>query len=165
MIFVHPQLQFHLDVRDDSHSLSLPPFPDNTRFPTRTIFLDSMIVTILDPPSGRVSSRFGMSLRSWIPYFFTYTLRNSPRVLPTGDLEPQARKIGPTLTTSHKVNLSPGREHVLRRKEILESLGASDDLFPLKVKSSYRLRRKCGEVRRPLPASSRKSCTALVSFI
>ena len=50
MIFVHPQSQFHLDVHDDSRSISLPLFPDNIRFPTRTAFLDSMIATILDPP-------------------------------------------------------------------------------------------------------------------
>ena len=50
MIFIHPQSQFYLDINDDSRSLSLPPFPDNIRFPTRTAFLDSMIATILDPP-------------------------------------------------------------------------------------------------------------------
>ena len=45
------QSQFYLDVQDDSSSLSLPPFPDDIQFPTRTAFLDSMIATILDPPS------------------------------------------------------------------------------------------------------------------
>ena len=54
MILVHPQSQFHLDIQDDSLSLSLPPFPDDIRFATRTAFLDldSMISTILDPPSA-----------------------------------------------------------------------------------------------------------------
>ena len=45
MIFVHPQSQFYLDIQNDSRSLSLPPFPNNIRFPTRTSFLDSMIAT------------------------------------------------------------------------------------------------------------------------
>lgn len=53
MIFVHPQSQFYLDVRDNSRSLSLPPFPDNIQFPTRTAFLDSMIAMLLDPSSGQ----------------------------------------------------------------------------------------------------------------
>ncbi|KAF8961749.1 hypothetical protein BDZ97DRAFT_1759756 [Flammula alnicola] len=41
MIFIHPQSQFYLDVHDNSRSVSLPPFPDTIRFPTRTAFLDS----------------------------------------------------------------------------------------------------------------------------
>ena len=89
MIFIHPQSQFYLDINDDTRSLSLPPFPDNIRFPTRTAFLDSMISTILDPPSGKVSGKLGMLLNVWISYIFTYTLRNYPRVLPSGNLEPE----------------------------------------------------------------------------
>jgi hypothetical protein len=69
MIFVHPHSQFYLDVQDDTRSLSLPPFPDNIRFPTRTAFLDSMIATILDPHSDRVSVGLGTMARSWVSYF------------------------------------------------------------------------------------------------
>ena len=131
MIFVHPQSQFHLNVHDDSGSLSLLPFPDNIRFPTRTAFLDSMIATILDPPSGRVSSKLGRSFKSWISYFFTYTLRNTPRVLPTGDLEPEHAEVLSSLRPENRPYFDdftrgpsvPWREHVLRRKEILEKLG------------------------------------------
>lgn len=131
MIFVHPWSQFHLNVRNDSRSLSLLPFPDNIQFPTRTAFLDLMIVTILDPPSGRVSSKLGRSLRSWISYFFTYTLRNSPRILPTGDLEPEHAEVLLTLRPEdcpyfHDFTRDPSvpwREHVLHRKETLKKLG------------------------------------------
>jgi hypothetical protein len=132
MIFVHPQSQFYLDVHDDSRSLALLPFPENMiQFPTRTAFLDSMIAAILDPPSGRVSSKLGRSLRSWISYFFTYTLRNSPRVLPTGDLEPEHAEVLSRLGPENRPYFDdftrgpsvPWKEHVLRRKEILEKLG------------------------------------------
>ena len=77
----------------------------------------SMIVTISDLPSGRRAQHY------WVSYFFTYTLRNSPHVLPT---EPEYA-------------------------EILRNLGASDSLFlSLKVKLSYRMHRK-HDSRFPFP--------------
>lgn len=44
MIIIHPQLQLYLDVHDKSRSVSLPPFPDTIRFPSRTAFIDSMLL-------------------------------------------------------------------------------------------------------------------------
>ena len=131
MIFVHPQSQFYLDINDDSRSLSLPPFPDNIRFPTRTSFLDSTIATILDPPSGRVSGKRSSMLRVWISYLFTYTLRNYPRVLSTGNLEPEHAELMSSLKPENRPYFEdftrgpsiPWKEHVLRRKEVLEKLG------------------------------------------
>jgi hypothetical protein len=134
MIIVHPQSQFYLDLQDDTRSLSLPPFPDNIRFPTRTAFLDSMIATILDPPSGRVSVGLRLMLRSWISYFFTYTLRNSPRVLPNGNLEPEHAEVLSSLRpenrhyfddlTRRSSTLSIRlKDHVLLRRGVLEKLG------------------------------------------
>ena len=49
MIFIHSRSKFYLDIQDGSYSLSLPPFPDNIRFPTRTASLDAMITAMLDP--------------------------------------------------------------------------------------------------------------------
>ena len=115
MIFVHPQSQFCLDLQDNSRSLSLPFFPDNIRFPTRTACLDSMIATILDPPSGRVSGKRGTMLRYWISYLFTYNLRNysqlaiSNQNMPRCCCQASDQKISPTLTISYEVHLSPGR--------------------------------------------------------
>ena len=131
MIFVHPQSQFRLDIQDDSRSLLLPPFPDDIRFPTRTAFLDSMISTILDPPSGKVSGKRSTMLICWISYLFTYTLRNYPRVLPTGDLEPEHAEVLSGLRPENRPYFEdftrgpsiPWKEHVLRHKEVLENLG------------------------------------------
>ena len=134
MIIVHPQSHLYFDVQDDTRSLSLPPFPDDIRFPTRTAFLDSMIATMLDPPSGRVSVGLRIKLMSWISYFFTYTLRNSPRVLPTGNLEPEHAEVLSSLRPENRpyfddFTRSPStpsiswKDHVLLRKEVLEKLG------------------------------------------
>lgn len=131
MIFIHPQSQFYLEVQDDSRSLSLSPFPDNIRFPTRTAFLDAMIATMLDPPSGRVSGKLGMLLTCWISYLLTYNLKNYPRVLPSGDLEPERAEVLSSLKPENRPYFDdfvrgpsiPWKEHVLRRKEVLEKLG------------------------------------------
>ncbi|GLB43000.1 hypothetical protein LshimejAT787_1204490 [Lyophyllum shimeji] len=141
MILIHPQSQFHLDIHDDSRSLSLPPFPENIRFPTRTAFLDSIIATYLDPPSGRVHTKLSSTLRVWMGYFFAYTLRKTPAVLPTGDLEPERRQVLQSLRPENQPffeafargELCKPREHMMHRKEILEKLG------------------KYEEARRPLP--------------
>ncbi|GLB42999.1 hypothetical protein LshimejAT787_1204480 [Lyophyllum shimeji] len=141
MIVFHPQSQFFLDIHDDSRSLSLPPFPENIRFPTRTAFLDSIIATYLDPPSGRVHTRLMSTLRVWMAYLFTYTLRNTPAVLPTGDLEPERGQVLQSLKPENRPyfeafargELCKSREHMMLRKEILEKLG------------------KYEEARRPLP--------------
>lgn len=139
MIFVHPQSQFYLDVQDDSRSLSLPPFPDNIRFPTRTTFLDSMIATILDPPSGRVSGKLITMLRVWISYLLTYNLKNYPRVLPNGDLEPEHAEVLSSLRPENRpyfddFTRGPSiswKDHVLRRKEVLEKLGCDQFFYSL----------------------------------
>ena len=131
MIFAHPQSQFHLDIQDDSRSLLLPTFPDDIRFPTRTAFLDWLISTILDPPSGKVSGKRSTMLICWISYLFTYTLGNYPRVLPTGDLEPEHAEVLSGLRPENRPYFEdftrgpsiPWKEHVLRHKEVLENLG------------------------------------------
>ncbi|KAF8164858.1 hypothetical protein B0H34DRAFT_214870 [Crassisporium funariophilum] len=92
-IFIHPMSQFYCDVHDNSRTLSLPPFSDNIRFPTRTAFFDSMIAMNLDPPSGRFHSKETSMLQNWIAYLSTYTLRKRPAVLSNGDLEPEWKEV------------------------------------------------------------------------
>ena len=158
MIFIHPQSQFYLDIQDDSRSLSLAPFPDDIRFPTRTAFLDAMIATILDPPSGQVSGKLGMLLKCWISYFLTYTLRNRPRVLPTGDLEPEHAEVLSSLRPENRPYFDdftrgpsiPWKEHVLRRKEVLEKLGCVQ-FSRSNCLNKLSRSRKYEEARRPLP--------------
>ena len=140
MIFIHPQSQFYLDINDDSRSLSLPPFPDNIRFPTRTAFLDSMIATILDPPirQGIWQTRHVAKCR--ISYLFTYTLRKYPRVLSSSNLEPEHADILSSLRPENRpyfddFTRGPSiswKEHVLHRKEVLERLGYVELSFSLK---------------------------------
>ena len=130
-IFIHPQSQFHFNIQDKSRSLSLAPFPDNIRFPTLTAFLDSMIATYLDPPSGRIHSKVQNPLKVWISYLLTYTLRNRPSVLPNGDLEPEHEEVLRSLRPENRPffesyvrsNIIAVREQRIRRKEILEKLG------------------------------------------
>ena len=130
-IFIHPQSQFHFNIQDKSCSLSLPPFPDNIRFPTLTAFLDSMIATYLDPPSGRIHSKVQGPLKVWMSYLLTYTLRNRPSVLPDGDLEPEHEEVLRSLRPENRLffesyvrsNIISVREQRIRRKAILEKLG------------------------------------------
>jgi len=130
-IFIHPQSQFYFNIQDKSRSLSLAPFPDNIRFPTLTAFLDSMIATYLDPPSGRIHSRVQSPLKVWISYLLTYTLRNRPSVLPNGDLEPEHEEVLRSLRPENqpffesyvRSNIFTVREQQIRRKETLEKLG------------------------------------------
>ncbi|EDR01667.1 uncharacterized protein LACBIDRAFT_333083 [Laccaria bicolor S238N-H82] len=134
-IFIHPQSQFYFNIQDKSRSLSLAPFPDNIRFPTLTAFLDSMIATYLDPPSGRNHSRVQDPLKVWISYLLTYTLplRKRPSVLPNGDLQPEHEEVLRSLKPENRPffdsfvrsNIIPVREHQIRRKEILEKLGVA----------------------------------------
>ncbi|KAF8056561.1 hypothetical protein FPV67DRAFT_1593412 [Lyophyllum atratum] len=143
MILIHPQSQFHLDIHDDSRSLSLPPFPENIRFPTRTAFLDSIIATYLDPPTGREHTKLTATLQTWMSYLFLYTLRNRPAVLPTGNLEPERGQVLQSLRPENRPYFEAFArggprevvEHMIRRKEILKKLGKDE------------------EARRPLPRS------------
>ena len=158
IIFIHPQSQFYLDIDNISRSLSLPPFPDNIQFPTRTAFLDS-ITTILDPPSGRVNTKLRGMLRVWLSYFFVYTLRNRPSVLPTGELEQEHAEVLQSLSPENRPffeaytrdGSSDPREHAIRRKEILENLGCASFLFPQQLERSHIADRRYEEARRPLP--------------
>ena len=131
MVYIHPQSQLYLDVNDTSRSVSLPPFPDTLRFPTRTAFLDSMIDLYLDPPSGRMHTRRDTMLRSWICYFFTYTLRNEPRELANGDLEHEHAEVVRSLKPENRPYFDNYarfgfRERLLLAKDrraVLEKLG------------------------------------------
>ncbi|KAF8164865.1 hypothetical protein B0H34DRAFT_670860 [Crassisporium funariophilum] len=139
-IFIHPMSQFCCDVHDNSRTLSLPPFSDNIRFPTRIAFLDSMIAIDMDPPSGRCHSKETTMLRNWIAYLFTYTLRTWPAVLSNGDLEPETKEVLQSLREENRPyfnayarNTFNWTELALGRKKVLEKLGRHE------------------EARRPLP--------------
>ena len=157
--FIHPQSQFYLDIDDISRSLSLPPFPDNIRFPTHTAFLDSIITTYLDPPSGRVNTKLMRMLRVWLSYFFIYTLRNQPSVLPTGELEQEHAEVLQSLSPENwpffeayaRNGSSDPKEHGIHRKEILKNLGYASFLFPQQLEWSHMADRRYEEARRPLP--------------
>lgn len=135
MVYIHPQSQLYLDINDTSRSVSLPPFPDTLRFPTRTAFLDSMIELFLDPPSGRMHSRRDTKLRSWISYFLTYTLRNEPRELPNGELEPEHAEVVRSLKPENQSYFdnyarfrTPDRSASAKdRKAVLEKLGRHEE--------------------------------------
>jgi hypothetical protein len=47
IIFIHPQEQFHLDIGEDSLSISIDHFPHELRFPTYTTFLNCTIAALL----------------------------------------------------------------------------------------------------------------------
>ena len=87
MVFIHPQSQFYFNIHDRSCSVSLPPFPENIRFPTRIAFLDSLIATYLDPPTGRINSRLTTFLKN--VDCLSFHMRNELHVFPAGDLEPE----------------------------------------------------------------------------
>ncbi|KIM42556.1 hypothetical protein M413DRAFT_26596 [Hebeloma cylindrosporum] len=135
MVYVHPQSQVYLDVNDNSRSVSLPPFRDTIRFPTRTAFLDSMIELYLDPPSGRMHTRRDTLLSVWMSYFLTYTLRNEPRVLPNGDLEQEHADVVESLKPENRqyfynyVRCGIQNRLLLAkgRKEVLEKLGRYEE--------------------------------------
>ena len=98
-----------------------------------------------------------MLLTCWVSCLFTYTLRNSPLVLPTGNLEPEHAEVLSSLRPENRPYFDdftrgpsiPWKEHVLHHKEVLEKLGCVQ--FSLKVDLSYRLSRKYEEAQRPLP--------------
>ncbi|KAF8800892.1 hypothetical protein BYT27DRAFT_7199177 [Phlegmacium glaucopus] len=127
MIIIHPQSQLYLDVHDKSRSVSLPPVPGTIRFPTRTAFIDPMIETYLDLLLEMLSG--------WMSYFLLYTLRNHPRVLPNGDLEPEHAEVLQSLRPEHQPyfeffthggTLGSDRVvHAMRRKDVLEKLGCA----------------------------------------
>lgn len=52
-VFLHPQSQFYFDIENPNCSVSLRPFPESIRLPTRSAFFDSLIEVQSDPPSGR----------------------------------------------------------------------------------------------------------------
>lgn len=136
-IFIHPQSQFYFNIQDKSRSLSLTPFPDNIRFPTITAFIDSMIATYLDPPSGRIHSKVSRPMKVWLSYLLTYTLtlHNRASVLPNGDLELEHAEVLRSLKPENQAffdsyvrsNHIAFREHQIRRKEILERLGRHEE--------------------------------------
>lgn len=78
-------------------------------------------------------------LSVWISYFFVYTLRNRPTVLPNGDLESEHAEVLQSLRPENRPYLDAfardescdTRMHALRRKEILEKLGYVNLLFHL----------------------------------
>ena len=96
-IYIHPQSFFSMDVRNHDLSTSLvPPLPSSNsqiRFPTRTAFLDSLIDTMLDPPIGFRHWKLTQSMEVYIGYLITYTLRAYPRILPSGELEPEHKSV------------------------------------------------------------------------
>jgi hypothetical protein len=139
MVIIHPQSQLYLDVHDKSRSVSLPPFPDTIRFPTRTAFIDSMIEIYLDPPTGQDNTRMKDILSVWISYFLLYTLRNRPRVLPNGDLEPEYAEVLQSLRPENQSYFeffarggiigSDRVVHAMRRRDVLEKLGCALQYF------------------------------------
>lgn len=94
-VFIHPQSYFHFDVRDQMQSISLvPPLPERNsdiRFPTLSAFFDTLIATILEPTIGYRHWKLTETLRGYVAYLFVYhpKLRNRPRVLANGSLEPE----------------------------------------------------------------------------
>ncbi|KAF4613953.1 hypothetical protein D9613_008083 [Agrocybe pediades] len=111
MILVHPQSFFNLAVDDYSRSISLPPFPDNIRFPTLTAFLDSLYDTIVDPSSGHSSERGNENILTWISYLSAYTIRR-PFFLPNGDLKPKIAELKSSLRPENQ----PAFDQTLRDK-------------------------------------------------
>jgi hypothetical protein len=91
-IFIHPQSFFSLDVTNHHLSTTLvPPLPNRNAkiwFPTRSAFLDYLTDTVLDPPIGYRHWKLTMRLETFISYLI-YTLRAEPRILPSGELEPE----------------------------------------------------------------------------
>ncbi|KIM42554.1 hypothetical protein M413DRAFT_26594 [Hebeloma cylindrosporum] len=135
LVFIHPQCQIYLDVNDTSRSVSLPPFPDTIRFPTRTASLDSMIELCLDPPTGRIHTERDGMISVWISYFLSYTLRNEPRALPNDDLEREHAEVVHSLKPENQPFLENRirggtRDTILLakgRREILEKLGKYEE--------------------------------------
>ena len=130
-VLVHPQSYFSYDVSDRNLSTSLDGFPSNIRFPTRIPFLDSLITTILDPPLGFRHQKLHLSLRSYLSYLVTYTLRNQPRVQPNDKLEAEHASV---LTNLKEENKSFFENYIRKtskgwftdveeRREVLERLG------------------------------------------
>jgi hypothetical protein len=105
-IFIHPQSFFSVDVRNHNLSTnlvhSLPSTNSQIRFPTRTVFLDSLIDTLLDPPIGFRHWKLTQSMEVYIGYLITYTLRAFPRVLPSGELEPEHESVLSSLKVENR---------------------------------------------------------------
>ncbi|KAF4617786.1 hypothetical protein D9613_006160 [Agrocybe pediades] len=132
MVLVHPQSFFNLAVDDHSRSISLPPFPDNIRFPTLTAFLDSIYDTIVDPSSGHRSRRGAESLVRWASYLFDYTIRR-PFFLPNGDLKPEVAELKSSLRPENQPAFDQdirdkfSAEEVLQmRREVFRQMGRLD---------------------------------------
>jgi len=130
-VLIHPQSYFSFAVSNHDLSVSLDGFPSSIHFPTRTAFLDSIITTILDPPLGFRHQKLEHSLMCYLGYFITYTLRNQPRVQPSGDLEAEHASVLANLKEENRTffenfirNTSKGwSTEVQARREILERLG------------------------------------------
>ena len=70
-VFLHPQSQFYFDIENPNRLVTLRPFPESIRLPTRAAFFDSLIEVRSDPPSGR-DLRALRSLQSgWLTGPFT----------------------------------------------------------------------------------------------
>ncbi|KAJ7477194.1 hypothetical protein B0H11DRAFT_1295037 [Mycena galericulata] len=141
-VYIHPQSFWNIDVADHSRSVTLastlPPAFAAVRFPTRPAFLDSLFDTQIDPPHGRRLLRLSMFLGSFIGYFFTYTLRADPRVLPDGQLEPEHAMVCASLRPENqnlfkefmragqRTEFDPdGNKRRLARREFLKAQGYS----------------------------------------
>ncbi|PPQ86334.1 hypothetical protein CVT25_005635 [Psilocybe cyanescens] len=135
-VLIHPEFEFNLVVSDYSRSVPLPPFPDNIRFPTRAAFLDSTIETRLDPNSGLVTEPVTSIFEVWINYMALYTLRNTPLVLPNGELEPESEELKRSLKPENQLQFEEilrGKEtaysrlhHFKLRREVLRNMGKID---------------------------------------
>ena len=117
-IYIHPQSFFSMDVRNHNLSTNLvPPLPSTNsqiRFPTRTAFFDSLIDTLLDPPIGFRHWKLTQNMEVYIGYLTTYTLRTYPRVLPSGELEPEHKSV----LSSLKVENRPYFDGRIRRTSL-----------------------------------------------
>ncbi|KAF9550180.1 hypothetical protein CPC08DRAFT_674909 [Agrocybe pediades] len=132
MILVHPQSFFNLAVDDYSRSISLPPFPDNIRFPTLTAFLDSLYDTIVDPSSGHRSQTGTRDHNTWVSYLFDYTIRR-PFFLPNGDLKPEIVELKSSLRPENQFafdqalrNKFSVKEAFHLRREVFRQMGRLD---------------------------------------
>ncbi|KAJ6620487.1 hypothetical protein B0H10DRAFT_1791685, partial [Mycena sp. CBHHK59/15] len=102
------------------------------RFLTRPAFLDALIDTIIDPPSGLHVFRFSMMLSVYITYFCIYTLLVYPCVFPNGELEPEHASVlnslrpenRPIFETRIRGKKGAGwLEEMLARREFMKTTG------------------------------------------
>lgn len=132
-IAIHPASYFQLDIADLTRSIALEGVPTDIRCPTRTAFLDSLITTILDPPLGYVHRNLHSSLVVHLSYITLYTLRNQPRILEDGQLEPECRSLIESLKEENRQYLERFLLGIkedwgfdaTKRREVLHKLGCA----------------------------------------